>query len=184
MLDQKLHKTMEDAFFFEQDRRLQEKRRQIREMQETKANLAQVSGIRNDQVLDQLLALGIRPETLATLFAIPLIEVAWADGEMQEPERDRLIEYAEKAGLRRKGLDRDILLVWLRRKPAPALLEAWEQYIRALGRELGEAERRALRDEVLKDARSIAEAAGGIFGLGAVSADEQRMLQRLEAAFQ
>ena len=74
--------------------------------------------------------------------------------------------------------------IWLRRKPAPALLEAWEQYIRALGRELGEAERRALRDEVLKDARSIAEAAGGIFGLGAVSADEQRMLQRLEAAFQ
>ncbi len=183
MLDYKLRKTMEDIFFYEQNRRLQEKRRQIQKLKETKANLAQVSGIRNDAVLDKLLALGIRPETLATLMAIPLIEVAWADGEMHDKERDRLFDYAEKAGLRQQGLDRDIMLTWLRRKPDPALLEAWEHYVQALGQELGPTECRALKDEVMKDARAIAEAAGGFFGFGSISDDEQKMLKRLEAAF-
>ena len=183
MLDQKLHKTMEDAFFFEQDRRLQEKRRQIREMQETKANLAQVSGIRNDHVLDRLLALGIRPETLATLFAIPLIEVAWADGELQDEEREQLFQYAEKSGMRKKGLDPKIMSEWLKRKPDPALLEAWVHYVQALSRELSAAERQALKDEVMGDVRTIAQAAGGILGFGKISSEEQKMIDRLEAAF-
>jgi hypothetical protein len=102
---------------------------------------------------------------------------------MDEKERKKLFEYAEKAGLRQKGLDPKIMSAWLKNKPDPALLKAWQQYIQTLCKELNAHERKALRDEVLADARSVAEAAGGVLGLGRVSAEEKAMLKTLEEAF-
>ncbi|RPJ56818.1 MAG: hypothetical protein EHM24_30060 [Acidobacteria bacterium] len=72
---------------------------------------------------------------------------------------------------------------WLKKKPDPALLEAWKQYVQALCNKLNVHERDALRDEVMADARSVAEAAGGILGLGRTSAEEKAMLKTLEEAF-
>ena len=45
-------------------------------------------------------------------------------------------------------------------------------------------ERKALHDQVMADARSIAEAVGGILGYGKISAAEKAMLKKLEQAFQ
>ncbi len=183
MLDNAIRKSMEDLFFLQQDRRLAEQRAKIQQLLETKENLAKVSGITNPGVLEKLVALDIRPETLATLFSIPLIEVAWADGELQDEEREQLFQYAEKSGMRKKGLDPKIMSEWLKRKPDPALLEAWVHYVQALSRELSAAERQALKDEVMGDVRTIAQAAGGILGFGKISSEEQKMIDRLEAAF-
>jgi hypothetical protein len=182
-LTEKRRQTLEDLFFHEQDRRVIEQRAKLQQLKQTKASLAKVSGIRDDALLEKLMELEIGPETLATLVGIPLIEVAWADGQMDEKERKKLFEYAEKAGLRQKGLDPKIMLVWLRKKPDPALLNAWKHYIQTLGKELSVRERKALRDEVMADARSIAQAAGGILGLGKISAEEKAMLKELEEAF-
>ncbi len=175
--------TLEDMFFHEQDRRIVERRAQLQQLEQTKANLATVSGIHDDALLEKLIALEIGPETLTTLIGIPLIEVAWADGQMDEKERKKLFEYAEKAGLRHKGLDPKIMSAWLKTKPDPALLKAWQQYVQKLCKQLNAHERSALRDEVMADARSVAEAAGGILGLRAVSAEEQAMLKTLEETF-
>ena len=182
-LPEKRRQTLEDMFFYEQDRRILEQREKLQQMQQTKASLARVSGIDDDALLEKLIGLNIRPETLATLIGIPLIEVAWADGEMDEKERKKLFEYAEKAGLRQKGLDPKVMTAWLKQKPDPALLTAWTHYIQTLCKELSADEREALRNEVMADARSIAESAGGILGLGKISAEEKAMLKTLEEAF-
>ena len=182
-LTEKRRQTLEDMFFHEQDRRIIEQRAKLQQLKQTKANLAAVSGIHDDALLEKLIALEIGPETLTTLIGVPLIEVAWADGRMDEKERTKLFEYAEKAGVRQKGLDPKIMSAWLKKKPNPALLQAWRQYVQTLCKELDTHEREALRDEVLADARSIAEAAGGILGLGSVSAEEKAMLKTLEEAF-
>jgi len=174
---------MEDLFFFAQDQSLMKARRKLEHMQETKENLARVSGIKDDAVLEKLVALDIRPEIVATLFAIPLIEVAWSDGELHDKERDELFNYARKAGLRNKHVDPEILTVWLKQRPAPDLMEAWEHYIQALCGQLSAEERQSLKEEVLTDARTIAQAAGGFLGLGKISEAEQLMLDKLEAAF-
>lgn len=183
MWDRTMGQTMEDLFFLQKDRDMIEQRRKMQQMQETRANLAKVSGITNEALLGKLLALDIRPETLATLFAVPLVEVAWADGELQQRERDQLLKYAEQAGMRQKGLDPKIMAGWLRSRPDPALLDAWSHYVQALWRELGPAERQSLKTEVMQDARSVAQAAGGIMGIGSISSAEQAMLNKLEAAF-
>lgn len=182
-LTEKRRQTLEDMFFYEQDRRIIERRAKLQQLEQTKANLAKVSGIRDDALLEKLIELKIGPETLTTLIGVPLIEVAWADGAMDDKERKKLFEYAEKAGLRQKGLDPKIMSVWLAKKPDPALFRAWKHYIQTLCKELGAHERKALRDEVMADARSIAEAAGGILGLGKISAEEKAMLKTLAEAF-
>ena len=182
-LTEKRRQTLEDMFFYEQDRRLIEQRAKLQQLKQTKANLAKVSGIQDDALLEKLIELEIGPETLATLIGIPLIEVAWADGAMDDKERKKLFGYAEKAGLRQKGLDPRIMSAWLEKKPDPALLEAWKHYIQTLCRELNAHERKALKDEVLADARSVAEAAGGVLGLGKISAEEKAMLKTIEGAF-
>jgi hypothetical protein len=182
-LTEKRRQTLEDMFFHEQDRRIIEQRAKLQQLKQTKANLATVSGIHDDALLEKLIALEIGPETLTTLIGIPLIEVAWADGQMDEKERKKLFEYAEKAGLRQKGLDPKIMSAWLKNRPDPALLKAWKQYVQTLCKELNAHEREALRDEVMADARSVAEAAGGILGLGTISAEEKAMLKTLEEAF-
>ncbi len=82
-----------------------------------------------------------------------------------------------------RNVDLNILAAWLNEKPAPALLEAWEHYIKALCCRLSADERRSLKEEVLTDARNIAQAAGGFLGFGKISDEEQNMLARLEAAF-
>jgi len=182
MLDIKLGRSMEDLFFHEQEQRLKEARAKLENMRETKENLASVSGIKNDAVLEKLLELGIRPETLATLLAIPLVEVAWADGEMQDEERHRLITYAQKAGAK-KNVTPEILDVWLSQKPDPALFDAWGQYIQGLKLRLSDEERRALKEEVISDAQLIAKSAGGFLGFGKFSGEEKAVLAKLEAAF-
>jgi hypothetical protein len=181
---EKRNRSLEDMFFYEQDRRLIEQRKKLQKMQETKENLAKISGIQDDAVLEKLVALDIRPETLATLIGIPLIEIAWADGEMDEKERKKLFEYAENSGLRKKGLDPKVMSIWLQNKPDPALLEAWTQYMRTLSRQLTDAERKSFREELMADARSVAKAAGGILGYGTISSEEKAMLSKLESAFQ
>jgi tellurite resistance protein len=182
-LTEKRRQTLEDMFFYEQDRRIIEQRARLQQMKQTKASLATVSGIHDDALLEKLIELKIGPETLATLIGIPLIEVAWADGKMDEKERKKLFEYAENAGLRQKGLDAKIMSAWLEKKPDPALLKAWKQYIQTLCKELNAHERKALHDEVMADARSVAEAAGGVLGLGKISAEEKAMLKTLDEAF-
>lgn len=178
-----LGRSVEDMFFFQKDQRLMEAREALRRLQETKENLAKVSGIRNDEVLDKLIALQIRPETLATLFAVPLIEVAWADGDMDEKERNKLFLFAEKAGLRKKSIDPTVMATWLKKRPDPALMDAWVQYIQALCQQLSGDERQALKSEVLTDACAVAQAAGGILGFGKQSTVEHTVLNRIEAAF-
>ncbi len=183
MIDISLGRIMEDQFFLKKDALLIAARKKLEAMKETKANLTQVSGIRDEAVLDKLIALDIRPDVLATLFAIPLIAVAWADGELQEEERDELFRYAHKAGLNNKQVDTKIISVWLKQKPAPELMEAWEHYIQELCKQLSPEERQSLKEEVLTDARTIANAAGGFLGFGTLSPEEQKVLGQLEAAF-
>jgi len=183
MFDEQSKRTMEDLFFFQHEQRMQAARKELEARKETKENLAKVSGIRNDVLLDKLLGLDIRPETLATLFVIPLVEVAWADGEVQEAERAEILRYAEKAGLKNKAINPVVFTAWLKKRPDSALMDAWRHYIQTLCRELNDEERRTLMNDVLTDARAVAEAAGGFLGFGAQSAAEQRVLEKVEAAF-
>ena len=87
-------RALENAFFLQEDMKLIERQRELGKLRETRRNLARVSGIRDEKVLDHLMALKIRPETLASLVLVPLVEVAWADGRLDEKEKKALLHAA------------------------------------------------------------------------------------------
>jgi hypothetical protein len=176
-------KNLEDMFFLEQDKILTEQLHRMEKMKETKASLAKVTGIASDDVLQNLVELNIRPDVAASLALVPLVAVAWADGELDEKEKEALLK-ADGSLFDKDSPDLAILKQWLKHKPKPQLLEAWKLYIKGLCVEMTIPQKAALRTEVVGHARQVALAAGGFLGMGnKISKAEQDMLDQLEAAF-
>ena len=90
-------RNLEEVFFFKEDRKLIQKLREMQQMKESREALAQVSGITNEAVLDRLVKLKVRPESVAALALIPLIEVAWSDGRLDDKERKAVLAAVEEA---------------------------------------------------------------------------------------
>jgi hypothetical protein len=115
---------------------------------------------------------------------VPLVEVAWANGNVDQKERRAVMAGAEASGVTAGGPSHQLLQRWLERRPDGRLLQAWGEYIVGLCAQLDPGEKRALRDEILGRARTVAEAAGGYLGLlNKVSREEELVLEQLAKAF-
>jgi hypothetical protein len=177
-------RTLEEAFFLQEDQKLIEKLRRIKKQADAKQKLAELFGVQDEALLQKLMELDIQPETVAAMALVPVIEVAWADGEMQSGEKDAILAMAAKSGVQKGSDGYEMLDRWLLRKPDPVLLHAWTHYVRNVCKTLSAVQRDELKNDLLKKARSVAEVAGGFFGLGnKVSDAEQAMLKKLESAF-
>ncbi len=177
-------RELEDSFFLAEDRALIERLKALRMLEEKREDLARASGIQDQKVLQRLVELGVRPESMAPLALVPIIEVAWADGKIDEKERRSVLEAAEAKGIRPGGIEHSLLESWLDRSPSPDLFEAWRHYVAGLCPQLGPDERETLRRELLERARSVAEASGGFLGVGQkISQAEAAVLARLGEAF-
>ena len=178
-------KALEDSFFDKENRRLLEEMRAEEIKKEARQSLAEVSGLSDDATLDKLTELGIGGDTWAALSLVPLVEVAWADGVLEEKERRAVLSAAEANGIGTGSPSHALLNTWLAERPDPRLLEAWGEYIVAVCAELDEAERESLQREILGRAQAVADAAGGILGLvNRVSAREQAVLAELQKPFE
>jgi tellurite resistance protein len=177
-------RTLEDAFFLKEDQKLVENLRNLKKMQETQAALAQVSGIQDEQVLKRLVELDIHPEVVAALAVVPLVEVAWADGDVDAQERAAILKIVEQSGVAPGGIEYQLIDEWLTHRPEPRLLEAWKHYVEGLCGSLNPEERGAFKQAFLANTRQVAEASGGFFGLSSkVSKSEAQVLAQLENAF-
>jgi hypothetical protein len=174
-------KALEEQFFKKQDAELLQRMREQRAEQERRQALATASGVRDEAALEAMVQADIGPETLAALGLVPLVAVAWADGKLDDDEREAVLSAARGLGLEEGGPADRLLVGWLESRPPHALLETWEAYVKALPAQV----REALRPDVLGRAREVAEAAGGFLGLGSkVSDDERRVLGELERALE
>jgi hypothetical protein len=177
-------KALEEEFFAKHNRRLLQ---QLGETMAAKANteaLAAASGITDATVLAQLAAIELSSETVAALALVPLIAVAWADGRLDAQERSALLAGAEHAEIRAGSASYQVLEAWLRERPSPQVLAAWKAYVAALSGTLTVQAKDALKQDLLGRARVVAEAAGGVLGLGKrISRAEQAVLTELERAF-
>ncbi len=176
---------LEDEFFAKQDAILIEQRKKLLAMEHTQAALTAVSGIRNEAILKKLVELNIHPDLLATLALVPLVEVAWADGEIQPNERKAILEGASKIGMSQGSVDYTILEEWLKQSPPKSLLTAWIHYVEGLCEVLTDDERDKLKSNLLHHAQTVAESAGGFLGLiSPISSKEKALLAQMAAAFE
>ena len=177
-------RSLEEAFFRERDAKLIEERKKLEQQKKSKEELAVISGITNPEILDKLIALGVSPGVLASLSVLPLVEVAWADGKLDPKEKDAILLAAAQGGLSKGSVDYNLLDAWLKERPSSQCLEAWLHYIAGLREVLNQQELNDLKASLLGRARRVAEATGGLMGIGSkISAEEQDILKKMENAF-
>ncbi|MDO8302849.1 MAG: hypothetical protein Q7T18_06385 [Sedimentisphaerales bacterium] len=178
-------RKLEDAFFSKEDARLIEQLALMEKMKEGKEALQKVSGIQSDEVLEKLVMLNVRPETLVSLGQVPLIEIAWADGEIDAKEREAMLKAVENAGFEKGSINYTVIESWMTHRPPKELLSAWVHYAQGLCENLTEEEKERFREKTIDRATLIAKASGGLLGLGnKISAAEQKVIDTLNSAFE
>jgi hypothetical protein len=177
-------RRLEGRFFPPDDAGLAGKLRDMKLMRESREAIAQALGVRNDAVVNRLVELDIAPEIVAALMVIPFLEVAWADGSIDESGRAAVLASAERFGFVRAGVDYALLEQWLQNRPEPKLFRAWSHCIEGICEQLTHKEIEALKASFLNHARTVALATGGERGTGStVSLSGAQVLRSLEAAF-
>lgn len=174
---------LENAFFLDQDNKIVERLRAQNEEKISMDALRERASIDDESTLRKLYEIGLSADAWAALELLPLVEVAWADGKVDEPERDAILRAAHDDGIL-KGTDEHALLEgWLTRRAGHERLDAWIDYVQGMMKSFDDAERAQFKKNLLGKARAIAESAGGFLGFNKISEPEQRMLDRLAKAF-
>lgn len=176
-------RALENQFFDKENQAKITAMKEKLDAQKTREELRKASGMSDDAVLDKLVELGLRANTIAALSLVPLITVAWADGEIQDNERTAILQGAHGKGLEQGSDGYELLQTWLKSKPSEELFTAWESYIKALAAQLNEEQNRLLKNQIVGFAKLVATSAGGLLGFGKVSGAEEKALGRIEAAF-
>ena len=177
-------RALEDSFFAKENARILQELRAASVREEKKKEFREYLNIESEEVLDALIDLEVEPETLIAFTLVPLVEVAWADGEIQPKEREAIIKAAIERGVEDGSPTCTLLRNWLQTPPDAVLLETWRGYIEELMISLGERARAHLKSSSIGRARAVAEAAGGFLGIGSISAAEKKVLEELEWAFE
>ena len=171
-------RSLEDAFFTKENARLLA---QLREKEQREA-LREMVYVEDDAFLDRLIELGINPETVLALRLVPLTTVAWADGKLDDSERDAIMKAAEEKGISPGTAGHQLLETWLSRRPDQELFESWKRYVGGIWETFTDEERSQMRKTTLDLALAVAEAAGGFLGLTSkVSASERAVIKEMKS---
>ena len=122
---------LEDAFFAEKHALELGRLRKQSEHEERCDALSKVVKIQDEAFLGRLIGMGIGPERAMALRLIPLVFVAWADGNIDEKEREAILRAAKKQGVAAEEIAIKVLRDWLATKPDPKILGLWKDYIRS-----------------------------------------------------
>ncbi len=177
-------RALDEKFYREQDAGLLEYLRSQADEDKQRDQIAEIARIDDVQVLDSLIEVGVTAESFIALSLFPLVRVAWADGQVSDGERDAVLRAAADEGISEGSANYRLLQGWLEDCPNSAMQEAWQNYARALARELEATNLATVRNSTLNRARQIADAAGGFLGLGnRISKNEELALLDLAHAF-
>lgn len=136
-----------------------------------------------DELYQELTALGLQNEAWRHLLLFPLVEVSWANGQVKPAERDVIAGEAERQGLL-DDAGRQLLDRWLSAPPEPAVCRRVRRVLRRLVNEdsaTGHAFARADLDRVLQAAERVAIAEAGVLGgiFGRTGNKERSVLEEL-----
>jgi hypothetical protein len=150
---------------------------------EEKSKVAHVTGIVEDHVLSSLVQAGVRADTLAAVTLVPLVEIAWCDGDVAPEERDAVLNAAVANGIHPDSTAYALLKRWLDERPNPRIIEAWKEYVHELARVTPKKTIAAMKKNMLDRAHRVAAAAGGFLGLSTVSKHEHAKIDELAKAW-
>ena len=171
--------ALENEYFHRKDRELIERLRQEGRKEEERHDLEHRLGTHDAAFLEQLQAAGFGPDNLPLLHLVPLVDVAWSEGEVTSRERELILALAAGRGLTPDGPAYAQLVGWLDARPTEAFFETTYEAIRKMLALEDDASRHATQQDLESWSTKIAEATGGILGMRPISKDERECLRRI-----
>jgi hypothetical protein len=172
----------ETDYFNRRDATLIRKIRERAHLQEVAAALAEKLRVDDPALLLRVVRLGLTRETGAAILVAPLVQVAWADGDVTALERSVVLSLAAGRGIVAGTPPYAQLVAWLEGRPLDDLFDAAVAVINAGFAVLPPAERADRVQAVLDACERVAEASRGsaMFGLHfGASSQEARVLETL-----
>jgi tellurite resistance protein len=176
-----LRKAKEEEYFRRRESDLLEKLRLRAAGEAGRRELGSALETTDPQILEDLQALGYNAETVKILFTVPLIYVAWADGSVTPRERSLILELSKVEDKLEGGAVQRQLTQWLDERPAEEFFERTFRVIKSLLAVEPAEERSATKRGLHSNAVRIAEASGGLLGLGSISKAERAAMERVAA---
>ncbi|WP_153556410.1 tellurite resistance TerB family protein [Roseimaritima sediminicola] len=174
---------LNDRFFAEIDKQLLSDLHDDLEYADEARALSEATGIVDTGLLAELTQQDVSPETLAAFRMVPLLHVAWSDGELQPGERDVLLDVAARRNMAQGSAALRVLEQWMERPPQPELMTLWLDYLEEICKALSSTAISVLRSEIVGQAEMIADAAGGFLGIRSTSKAERDALETIRDAF-
>ena len=159
-------RVQEDEYFRRQEQELIAKLQQRGREEAARKGMKEVTGVADDEILQDLLALGYTPETVMLLHLVPLVQMAWAEGDVSDGERSLIIEAARARGIEKDSPADRQLAQWLASRPTDDLFEKTLRAVNAILESRSPEERNASQKDLLSRLTAIASASGGILGFG------------------
>ena len=176
-------RAQEEGYFRDQDAKLLEKLREDARLEEIVMVLAEQLQVNNPELLRRVIAHGVTLDTGPAFLLAPLVQVAWAEGNVTDRERDTVLRLAAARGVEVGSPAHTQLLKWLQERPANDLFDTAMEVIRGGLALLPQEEREQRLKRIVQACHEVAEASGGlakVLGLGrGVSGEEEALLEAI-----
>ena len=171
---------LEEEYFRNKEQELLEQIRRRMALQAESEELAEATGIADEEILATLREMGYTRETVGLLHLVPLVQVAWASGSVTPRERELVLRLSEWRGVRKDGPAWEQLNNWLDERPSDDFFLKTLRIIRLLLDFQTVKERVTGRTDLISFCIRIANASGGFLGVGSkISEGEQAALDQI-----
>jgi hypothetical protein len=177
-------KALEEAFFFRMDQELIELLSRKLQRDEKIRSFAEATGIHDVKRLESLVDAGFEMPTLTAFIWVPLVFVAWADGNVDAMEKKTILDVLATKGFSENAACRIMDHEWVRNPPNADLWKIWEDFSAATLANLKAPSRNELIDEIVGLCYVVAHASGGFLGIGKVSPSETEVIDHVIESLQ
>lgn len=172
----------EERYFAQQEaQRRKDKRRAMeaaaQEMSERRA-MKEALHTDDDAITAAIRDLGFDGDTARVFDVLPLVHVAWADGSVSNRERATIFEVLDQRGVAADDEGGVLIASLLEERPSDAFLDETLALLKAITSRAG-----LTPMNIVELCESVAEASGGILGLGnKISGDERATIEKIAGA--
>ena len=174
--------ALENEFFYNVDKQLLAHLRDDIAHARSQEELAAITGLENPDLLDELLEAGIEGSKVMAFMLLPLAIIAWADGQVDEEEKQAVLNTATALGYGEESASQALLNHWLSEQPDEALFEVWRRHARTIAEHVRPLSWQQLGGTIATRAEKVARATGGVFGLATESTSEHELVNAVKRA--
>jgi hypothetical protein len=179
---QKRETYLEEEYFRKKEFALLEKLKAVFQKKMDKEAIRKATGVTNEQLLDRLVEIQLDGEMMRAFELYPLVEIAWADGDLDEREARSVLAAGEKRGMAPGSKAYLMLEDRLHKGPDPELRKVWFAYAEELKKVLSPRELETFRNDLLERARGIVAATGHLERLLVDVGGERKVIAAIERA--